>query len=177
MPDGLIFPKPIKAKPRHRPGTVVRSVAGVAPIIIEVLGTPRPQGSLRLFRAKSGHEVARYADTVYEWRGIVTAAVRAAYDGPLLEGAVALSATFELARPRGHSGTGRNAGTIRPAAPLYPTTAPDTDKLLRCVCDAITDAANVWRDDAQVVRMVGSKCYATDDSVPGVTLIITAVRD
>lgn len=125
---------------------------------------------MSLFRSKKGHEVAKYSDRVYEWRRLVTVAVLAAHDGPPLEGPLLASLVFELERPKGHSGTGRNAGELRPSAPTYPSTAPDLDKLIRAVFDSITDAGTVWSDDSQVVRVVASKIYADGDSSPGVTV-------
>ena len=140
-------------------------------LAVRVYGTPRPQGSLKLFRAKNGHEVAKYSDATYEWRRIVTAAVRDAV-GELepVAGALVLHARFDLPRPRGHSGTGRNAGALRASAPCWPTSAPDLDKLLRLIDDAITDAGVVWLDDAQVVEIRARKVYVTTE--PGCSIRI-----
>lgn len=140
--------------------------------MIVVYGTPRPQGSMRLHQAANGRTVARYASTVYEWRGLVTAAVIEQWDAGMLAGAVQASLAFELARPRSHYGTGRNADELRPSAPTYPAGMPDLDKLVRAVFDAVTDAGVVWSDDAQVVRLTGSKRYADGGSVPGVTITV-----
>ena len=129
-----------------------------------------------MFRAKSGHEVAKYGDRVYEWRRIVTVAVQAAHDGAPLDGPVAVSMLFELERPRSHFSTARGRELeLRPSAPAYPAVAPDVDKLVRGVCDAITDAGNVWADDAQVVRISASKVYVDAGSVPGVTVRVCRV--
>ncbi|MCR4339570.1 MAG: RusA family crossover junction endodeoxyribonuclease [Gemmatimonadaceae bacterium] len=56
-----------------------------------------------------------------------------------------------MQRPAGHYGTGRNAGTVRPCAPEWPTTKPDADKLTRALLDALTGVAYV--DDSQVVHL------------------------
>lgn len=161
---------------RTRRLLVTPLTGGVPPVVqIVAYGTPRPQGSMRLHRhPTTGATVARYASTVYEWRGLVTTAVRAVWPGPCLDGPLQCSVVFELPRPRGHFGTGRNAGTLRPSAPLYPGGAPDLDKLVRAVFDAVTDAGVVWADDAQVVRLVASKLYVADGSVPGCTITVCA---
>ena len=40
-----------------------------------------------------------------------------------------------------------------------PAVKPDLDKLIRFVLDAITQAGNVWQDDAQVCKIVAVKKY------------------
>ena len=141
-------------------------------IAVDVYGIPRPQGSLSLFRSKDGREVAKYGQPVIEWRALVTTAVRAAWPGPMLEGAVMVSVVFEMPRPLGHFGSGRNAGTLKPSAPPYPANGSDLDKLVRAIGDGITDAGTVWRDDSQVCRLVASKIYVPVGSVPGCSIRI-----
>jgi Holliday junction resolvase RusA-like endonuclease len=141
-----------------------------------ILGTPRPQGSMALFRAKSGHEVAKYANTVYEWRGVCTvAAVAARPDGPPLEGPLQVGLGFDLARPKSHYGTGKNAGKLKASAPQWMATAPDIDKLVRAVLDAIGDAGTWWFDDGQVAQLTASKRYCGEGEVPGVVVSIRAI--
>jgi len=137
-------------------------------IRVDVRGTPIPQGSLRLHPLPNGKTAARYPATVYAWRGQVQQAV-AQLEEPPLGGAVELRLGFDLPRPMGHYGTGRNAGVVRPSAPAWPTVMPDVDKLARCICDAITDAG-LWHDDSQVVSLTAAKRYG---SPPGVLIQIT----
>lgn len=131
-----------------------------SPILsIHVLGVPRPQGSLKVL-PNGG---VKYSDRTYEWRRLVTATVRHACEGhERLGGPLVLHVVFELPRPAGHLGTGRNAGVLRASAPCSPTTAPDLDKLIRAIDDALTDAG-VWRDDAQVVELRARKQYAAGE--------------
>jgi len=124
---------------------------------IDVCGLPRPQGSMRMHKLPNGATVARYPAAVYAWRSQVQQAVAEAEAEPFL-GPVQLRLDFYLPRPKGHFGTGRNAHTLKPSAPPWPTVAPDTDKLARCVGDAITDAG-LWKDDAQVCRIDVTKHY------------------
>ena len=70
---------------------------------------------------------------------------------------VVVTIGFYFARPRGHYGTGRNASTVRAAAPARMTTMPDVDKLARCALDALTGI--VFRDDAQIVDLHAVKRY------------------
>jgi crossover junction endodeoxyribonuclease RusA len=98
----------------------------------------------------------------------VQAAVARLEEPPIL-GAVELRLGFDLPRPAGHYGTGRNAAVLKPSAPVHPITVPDLDKLVRCVSDAITDA-RLWADDSQVVSLVTAKRYGEQ---PGVHITVT----
>ena len=124
-----------------------------------VAGVPVPQGS------KTGYVVKGRAvlvdankDELKPWRAEVARVARASWaDRPRLEGAVRISATFVFARPKSVS---------RP----FPSVKPDLDKLLRAICDGITDAGVVWRDDAQVVQAFTDKFYG---AAPGVHVVIS----
>jgi len=140
-------------------------------IEVVVFGIPRPQGSLTLFRAKNGRDVAKYGQTVYEWRNQVTTVVRRV-ECERVTGPVRLDVTFDLPRPKGHLGTGRNSGVVKASSPTHPDRAPDLDKLLRAICDAITDAGNVWVDDGQVVSITARKRYADGDELPGAFILV-----
>lgn len=142
-------------------------------VTVDVRGMPRPQGSIRLHQLNNGKTAARYPAGVYVWRGMVQAAV-ADMGVEQFTGAVEVGLGFELPRPLSHFGTGRNAGQLRLRAPAHPTSAPDLDKLARCVCDAITDAG-LWRDDAQVIVLHCAKRYTTGP--PGVLITVTEVEE
>jgi len=151
-------------------------------VTIDVRGTPRPQGSMKLHALPNGGTAARYPPAVYEWRARVQQAVadvmQQAADDELhvvelpLTGAVELRLGFDLVRPRGHYGTGRNLNILKPSAPKFPDYMPDLDKLVRCVSDAITDAG-LWNDDGQVCSIVAAKRWATP---PGVKITVTELR-
>lgn len=144
-------------------------------VAFHVVGRPQPAGSKRAFPIvrKHGIGVAVTDDNPHarSWKGDVAAAGHEAmaraggtargadYDQatPLLAGPLGLAVTFTLARPKGHFGTGRNAGAVKASAPFYPTVKPDCTKLLRAVEDALTGV--VWRDDAQVVEQSVTKRY------------------
>lgn len=74
--------------------------------------------------------------------------------------AVVVQWTFYMPRPQGHYGTGRNAGVLKPRAPLYPVTAADVDKMVRCAQDALTGV--VYDDDRQVIGGAPWKFYAEE---------------
>jgi Holliday junction resolvase RusA-like endonuclease len=128
------------------------------PIVITVHGQPAPQGSKRAFAIrKGGIPTGRVAviesshDRVKSWRqAVIDAALGLERQTWPLEGPLRLGIVFALPRPKGHYGSGKNAGKIRDSAPRFPIGMPDLSKLLRSTEDALTDAG-IWRDDAQVV--------------------------
>ena len=99
---------------------------------------------------------------VKPWRqDVVAAALRAIEDDPAFEmftGPVEVNIDFFFARPKSHSGTGRNAGVLKLKAPTYVATRPDLDKTCRSSLDAL-QTAGVIRDDALVVRLNAAKRY------------------
>lgn len=144
-------------------------------------GTPAPQGSKNTtaLKDKSGEYTGKV--NVYEsskklkpWRAVVAAAARAAR-GPTIEGPAILTIEFRLERPKGHYGTGRNAGKLKPSAPTHHLKKPDVDKLERGILDALT-IAGIYKDDSQVVSVTSWKTFA-DNAPPGVTVHVSTPAD
>lgn len=139
-------------------------------ITITVHGLPAPQGSKKAFRNQySGRiQMTESSAKVKPWRADVKSAAEEAVeelpgwlplDGPLL-----VSMVFTFARPKGHFGTGRNAGRVKPSAPPRPAGTPDLSKLVRSTEDALTGL--IWADDARVVEYRRlAKHYASDGGV------------
>jgi len=115
---------------------------------------------------RSGRQVTRVIEgnpKVYEWRQqVAEVATKECYCGYTLE-PVRLTMTFTRPRPKGHYGTGRNASVLKPSAPKYPTTKPDTLKLARAIEDALTSV--LWKDDSQVVEHRLYKVYGSQYKV------------
>lgn len=88
---------------------------------------------------------------------------------------VLLTLVFYRPRPKGHFGTGRNAGTLKASAPSYPTTMPDLTKLIRATEDGLTKI--VWRDDSQVVAQQTFKLYADPPHKPGVLIRVEKLEE
>lgn len=131
-------------------------------IAFHVPGVPVSQGSMKAFvvngRARVTHS---NSPELREYRA------RVAYGAKdigleVVDGPIAMEIRFFLQRPKGHFGTGRNAGHVKDSAPDYPTTKPDLDKCVRAVLDSLTGVA--YRDDSQVVDLTVSKDYA--DTAP-----------
>jgi Holliday junction resolvase RusA-like endonuclease len=144
---------------------------------ITVHGTPAPQGSKRHV---GGGRMIESSAKVKPWREAVKwAAIEAAKStpGPVelwqIDTALVVEMCFYLQRPQSHYGTGRNACTLKPSAPKYPITKPDTDKLIRSTLDALSDAG-IWADDSRAVTVMADKRYA-DDRVPGAEITVDAL--
>lgn len=140
---------------------VAELAVAVAPrtVSIVVAGIAAPAGSKSAFpnRKTGGVSVRDSSKRAKPWQAVVASAAKDAFAGALLAGPLHLEIVFVLPRPKGHYGTGRNAATVRPSAPIAPDVKPDLTKLVRGVEDALTGL--VWRDDGQVVSQHTSKIY------------------
>ena len=118
-----------------------------------VLGTPTPQGSKTrmpngaMVEGSSATQRAARAD----WRSSVAAGARIAADHfGCLEGPLRLELTFRFAMPKSRKAAIRGSGWC------WKTSAPDLDKLVRAVGDALKIGGLV-RDDSLFVEIVASK--------------------
>jgi crossover junction endodeoxyribonuclease RusA len=146
----------------------------VSPPVVSfwVPGRPRPQGSKRAFLIKRKQDsvvrpvlVDSSGEEGRAWRSQVRDAAIAAWGDfkPVLEGPVSVAFTFQLLRPKGHFGTGRNKDFTKESAPAYPLGPPDVLKLARAIEDSLTSV--IWRDDAQIVTELVCKRYGTTEGV------------
>jgi Holliday junction resolvase RusA-like endonuclease len=123
-------------------------------------GIPAPGGSKRAFRSAGTGRIVVVDDAKNNrgWRNQVAAtAADAMGSRPPADVPIVVCFEFTLPRPRGHYGTGRNAGAVRPSAPRFPAVKPDALKLARAAEDALTGI--VYRDDAQTVSLRVDKRY------------------
>lgn len=154
-------------------------------VLLQVMvgGKPEPQGSVKAFvpTLKSGQPVRRPDGGIVvnltsdnpalkAWRETVAAAARETGCEPREDIGVRVDVTFFLKRPEAHVGTGRNAGVVKDSAPAFPLVRPDVDKLLRAILDALTDV--VFKDDSQVVELVGRKRYAEPGANVGASIVV-----
>lgn len=138
-----------------------------------VPGIPRPGGSKTaqaIYRGgkpvmANGRVLVTVRDAskhAPDWKRTVATFAAQAFDGPLLTGPLRVEFAFRMPRPKGHFGTGRNAGAIKATAPTYHTGKPDVLKLSRSTEDALTGI--VWADDALIADERIVKVYATDET-------------
>jgi Holliday junction resolvase RusA-like endonuclease len=131
-------------------------------VAFTVHGIPQPAGSKRAFQNRHTGRIVVTDDAKRSrpWKTDVTEAAAVAMLGaPLLDGPLLLELRFWMPRPKGHYGTGRNAGQVRASAPRFPAVKPDVLKLARAVEDALTGI--VYRDDAQIVTETLEKAYTS----------------
>lgn len=137
-----------------------------------IAGVPAPQGSKT--RTKWG--VREDNPATKPWRSAVAWEATAVMQGrAMFTGPCELEATFIFPRPKSHYRTGKNAGQLRPDAPLHCATKPDTDKLLRSIGDAITGI--VVRDDSNLVKITARKLYGTPRAIVTVREVCPACGD
>lgn len=134
------------------------------PVEFEVIGLPAPQGSKR----HVGNGVMVESSKANKpWRAAVAAAARdvsievGQFDGPL-----SLTVEFRFPMPKSRK------AAVRAAGHGWKTTAPDLDKLVRSVGDALTESGLI-RDDALVVGVVATKVEVTGWT--GATIILAPV--
>lgn len=143
-------------------------------LLIDVLGTPVPQGSKVALRGK-GQKHANVVDsnkaTLRPWRELVheQARLRIAewelrneapwrpFDGPLL-----CILEFRFDRPKSHPVRRRT----------WPTAKNDLDKLVRAVFDALTTSAT-WVDDGRVTDLHARKRWCVAGELPGVHITVS----
>lgn len=147
-----------------------------------VSGQPRPAGSKNAvplgrrndagvfipYTRPDGTPIVNQRDSSGErganWRADIRQAVAAALEQAheLCDGPLAVRTTFYIARPKGHYGSGRNAGVLKDAAAAYPhqSKLADGDKLSRALHDALTSV--VWIDDSRVCECWWSRAYGQD---------------
>lgn len=136
----------------------------MAALTFTAYGTPQPQGSSSAFIPKGWtRAVVTSANPKNKgWREVVGhAAHRARVEGraKVLTGPVRLMVAFYLPRPKSLS-----------RYVLVHVKKPDTDKLIRSVCDALTGV--VWKDDSQVIQVKATKDYAGQGERPRAVITV-----
>ena len=114
-------------------------------------GSPVPQGSMKVINGRVLHS---QGSALAVWRSTIAFNAKLAGATPL-DGAMEIQMVFIMPRPK----------TVKRT---HPTVAPDLDKLVRAVLDALTNIC--YLDDAQVTDIRACKIYG---SSPGVEIRLT----
>jgi Holliday junction resolvase RusA-like endonuclease len=125
----------------------------------------------RLHSAVIEGRTARSTAHAKAWRATVAMAAQEAMVRARLIplcGPLRLVAYFVRVRPSNHY---RTTGQLRPRAPQWPTTRPDSTKLLRALEDAATGIC--WGDDSQIVQHQITKLYG---HTPGCAVAVASTE-
>jgi Holliday junction resolvase RusA-like endonuclease len=129
---------------------------------IRIYGNPAPQGSKTAI-VRNGRAIMFESNKrLPEWRDTVlmgSTIARAEHGGLTILGPVTVTMTFHMPRPKS---TSRR----------YPNSAPDLDKLVRAVGDALQES-EVLANDGQIVTLMAHKVYAENEAYSGVEIEIT----
>ena len=133
-------------------------------ITFEIPGQPVPQPRPRISTwGGRGRAYTPAHHPIHAYRQAVQLVAKSAAAGrTLIDGPVALVVECVFGRPPSHL---TKAGTLTKNAPAIPPKC-DWDNLGKGVCDAITDAGNVWVDDELVVDGRVVKRYAEPGEAP-----------
>ena len=135
-----------------------------------VTGTPKPQGSKRAFQHPATKRIVMTESAgapLKDWRYEVkaTAAIQMAGRAMIVAPtAIMLSIEFVLPRPVSLPKTKATPACVK---------KPDTDKLLRAVCDSLTGV--VYADDSQIIDIRGRKRTAELGEQPGAKITVYTV--
>lgn len=148
-------------------------------LAITIPGNPQTQGSMYC-RCHNGHGIGHYknATALKRYRKTVAALVATAkFPKSERKEPVSVIVRFHMQRPTTHSGTGRNAGTLKTWAPFWHTNSNwDIDKMQRALFDALVDVG-VIHDDGQIVKVDASKQYTQEGGEPRTELIVWKVEE
>jgi Holliday junction resolvase RusA-like endonuclease len=137
-------------------------------VTFTVYGVAQPKGNMRAF-LKRGMKFPIVTETnrnVRSWSQLVAeGASRALAEGvgQQITGPVGVEVLFALPRPKKYQRLGLTVAHC---------VAPDIDKLLRGVLDALSRV--VFVDDAQVVQVLATKIYAPVDGAPYAVITVNA---
>lgn len=132
-----------------------------------VPGVPQPAGSKRAIpnRRTGKPIIVDDCKKSAPWKDTVRVFVSQEFSGEPTNKPVRLHLKFVRARPKSHYRGVKN-WLLKANAPKYPTTKPDTTKLVRGVEDALTGI--VWLDDSKVVYQTAYKTFGA----PGVHVTV-----
>lgn len=125
------------------------------------IATPRPKaailhGHATVYGAKKSHKI-------HSFKATMAMAAKEAYQGPPLDGPLALTFIAVLPRPS------NMRWKTRPQPRKYHERKPDFDNLLKSV-DALTKI--LWRDDSQISKVSFEKHIAAGDEQPHVVVTV-----
>lgn len=135
-------------------------------IKIEFTVFGNPKGLKRHRSFKRGNFIGNYDPSKNDKADFLAMAREHKPDKPL-EIPLMLKLVCYFERPKSHYGTGSKANQLKANAPLFYTSTPDADNVMKFVCDALNGI--FYKDDKQFAHCSITKKY---DEVPRVELTI-----
>lgn len=135
----------------------------VEPLEFRAYGTPRPQGSKRYV----GNGRFIEASDVKPWRAAIANAafeVWSSKGSQQFTDPVVVTAIFFMAKPKS-------------VKRLFPSVAPDLDKKMRALGDALSVDSPILLDDSLIVRWEATKVYAMSPELAGVYVHIRLANE
>jgi len=128
-------------------------------IKLTVLGEPSAQPRHRHYTMGSGNQlhVQTYDPATKAKETFASILQQDAPETPIDE-PMMLEINFFMRRPKGHYGTGKNIGRVKPNAPEWCSTKPDIDNLVKFVQDALNKI--FYRDDSLICQIISRKLYS-----------------
>lgn len=93
----------------------------------------------------------------------------------LMQGPVSVIMHAYFSRPKSHYGTGKNELTLKPSAPTWHTSKPDSDNIEKIILDALNGFA--YKDDSQVCELTICKRYIDNHAMPYTSVRLTPLED
>lgn len=134
-----------------------------------VEGCPAPKGSMKAIHNRGRAFVINSSSATAKWENLVRKVAKGFTPAAgLLKKAVAVTASFHFVRKlkkdgkpfKGHEGDA-------------PTFKIDLDKLLRCICDALTGV--LYEDDGQVTEAIVCKVFCTKNMPAGAYITVRGI--
>lgn len=136
-------------------------------VYFDVPGDPVPKGRPRFARVGAGMKAYTPAKTATYEQMVALHARAAMRSKPVLEGPLQATLTFGLPIPRSWPAKRRQAAAL---GELWPTAGMDIDNAAKSLLDGCNGI--VYKDDAQVVRLLVVKMYAIE---PGCSVRIEPI--
>ena len=133
-------------------------------IQITILGDPKAQKRARACNV--GRYINIYDPSSKEKRNLLKIIQDKAPEKPFTN-PLALTIYYFMSRPKGHYGTGKNAGKLKDNAPVQHSKKPDLDNLIKLTIDAMNKV--FFYDDSQIYKLTTSKVY---DEKPRTEILI-----
>jgi Holliday junction resolvase RusA-like endonuclease len=119
--------------------------------------------------ARRGKYVTTYNDQETEEGKFIAQVLFQIGKHEVIQGPVYVEAGFFVSRPKGHYGTGKNAGVLKASAPKHCLNVKDLDNYIKFCWDCLNEV--VWKDDRQVIQVNAGKWYADDLPRTEITII------